>query len=54
MRLLLCLGEDIVRGFAKEDDCVFRMKQNLAQMQNGETFESLIPAPFREKPEDKN
>lgn len=49
-----CLAEDIVRGFAKEDDCVFRMKQNLAQMQNGETFESLIPAPFRETNDDND
>ncbi len=42
------LAEDIVRGFASEDDCVFRMKQNLAQMENSDEFESLIPAPFRE------
>lgn len=48
------LAEDIVRGFAKEDDCVFRMKQNLAQLGHSDEFESLIPAPFREKPEDKN
>ncbi len=48
------LAEDIVRGYAKEDDCVFRMKQTLAQLQNGGEFESLIPAPFREKPEYKN
>ncbi|MBQ6935380.1 MAG: 4Fe-4S binding protein [Clostridia bacterium] len=46
------LAEDIVRGFAQEDDCVFRMKQNLAQMQNSDEFESLIPAPFREIQED--
>ena len=42
------LAEDIVRGLASEDDCVFRMKQNLAQMENSNEFESLIPAPFRE------
>ena len=46
------LAEDIVRGFAHEDDCVFRMKQTLAQMQNSDEFESLIPAPFREIQED--
>lgn len=46
------LAEDIVRGFAHEDDCVFRMKQNLAQMQNSGEFESLIPAPFRETQND--
>jgi len=46
------LAEDIVRGFANEDDCVFRMKQNLAQMQNSDEFESLIPAPFRETQND--
>ncbi len=45
------LAEDIVRGFAKEDDCVFRMKQNLEQMNNGDDFTSLIPAPFRQKKE---
>ena len=45
------LAEDIVRGFAHEDDCVFRMKQNLAQMENSDEFESLIPAPFRETSE---
>lgn len=46
------LAEDIVRGFAHEDDCVFRMKQNLAQMENSDDYESLIPAPFREIPDD--
>ncbi len=45
------LAEDIVRGSAHEDDCVFRMKQNLAQMKNSDEFESLIPAPFRETSE---
>lgn len=48
------LAEDIVRGFASEDDCVFRMKQNIAQLGNGDEFERLVPAPFRENTDDKN
>ncbi len=47
------LAEDIVRGFGKEDDCVFRMKQNLEQMENSNDFTSLIPAPFRQSKEEK-
>lgn len=27
------LAEDIVRGFAKEDDCIFRIKENLATLE---------------------
>jgi hypothetical protein len=28
------------------------MKQNLAQLENSDNFESLIPAPFRETPDE--
>ncbi len=42
------LAEDVVRGFAKETDCVFRAREEF----KNEKYESFIPAPFRNKKED--
>ena len=40
------LAEDIVRGFAKETDCIFRLRDQL----DAPLFKDIFPAPFR-KPE---
>jgi Na+-translocating ferredoxin:NAD+ oxidoreductase RNF subunit RnfB len=37
------LADDIVRGFASENDCVFRLREGL----NVDCLQELIPAPFR-------
>ncbi len=43
------LAEDVVRGFAKETDCVFRARQGLRDNLSEEEYKAIIPAPFREK-----
>lgn len=45
------LAEDIVRGFASDHDCVFRMKQDLEKLGGSAELNELIPAPFRESQE---
>ena len=40
------LAEDIVRGYAKETDCIFRLRDQL----DAPLFKDIFPAPFR-KPE---
>ncbi len=46
------LAEDVVRGFASEQDCVFRAREELQEIDEGDMLSSFIPAPFREKKED--
>ena len=41
------LAEDIVRGMASEQDCVFFMSKQAKSTE----FENYIPAPFRKKEE---
>lgn len=43
------LAEDIVRGFASEHDCVFRIKKDIEQLDKGVNLDTLIPAPFRKR-----
>ncbi len=46
------LAEDVVRGFASEQDCVFRAREELQEIESSTKLERIIPAPFREKKED--
>ncbi len=46
------LAEDVVRGFANEQDCVFRAREELHEMEGSHKLKRIIPAPFREKKED--
>lgn len=52
------LAEDIVRGYTTEQDCIFRIKEEIEEAGLGGTAESFIPPPFRRKKEgsllDKN
>ena len=43
------LAEDIVRGFGHPDDCVFRLRENLHEIDTAEELSKVIPAPFRKK-----
>ncbi len=43
------LAEDIVRGFGDPDDCVFRLRENLHEIDTAEELQKVIPAPFRKK-----
>ncbi len=40
------LAEDIVRGYASVDDCIFRLKDKMAS-EGKDNIEHLIPVPFR-------
>lgn len=46
------LAEDVVRGFASEQDCVFRAREEIHDLGNSTSLNRIIPAPFREKKED--
>jgi ferredoxin len=46
------LAEDVVKGFASEQDCVFRAREELQDIDDGDVLSSIIPVPFREKKED--
>lgn len=43
------LAEDVVRGFTTEQDCVFRARQQLEEIDGTEELNNIIPAPFRTK-----
>ncbi len=43
------LAEDIVRGYTTEQDCIFRIKEELESTGLGQAAEDLIPPPFRKK-----
>ncbi|MBR5442199.1 MAG: ferredoxin, partial [Clostridia bacterium] len=43
------LAEDIVRGYGHPDDCVFRLRENLHEIDTPEELSRVIPAPFRQK-----
>ncbi len=46
------LAEDVVRGYASEQDCVFRAREELHDIKGAHQLSRIIPAPFREKKED--
>ena len=46
------LAEDVVRGYTTEHDCVFRAREELHELDNTESLDRFIPAPFREKKDD--
>ena len=46
------LAEDVVRGYTTEHDCVFRAREELHEIDNTESLDRFIPAPFREKKDD--
>ncbi|MBO1679039.1 [Fe-Fe] hydrogenase large subunit C-terminal domain-containing protein [Bittarella massiliensis (ex Durand et al. 2017)] len=41
-------AEDVVRGFAQEGDCIFRMREELEEYESGE-MKSFVPLPFRKE-----
>lgn len=45
------LAEDVVRGFGNENDCVFRTRENIKNLDidSTEQLNRFIPAPFRKK-----
>jgi len=43
------LAEDVVRGFTTEQDCVFRAREELQELDSSDSLDRFIPAPFREK-----
>ena len=45
------LAEDIVKGYTTEHDCVFRAREELQEINSGESLDRFIPAPFRDKKE---
>ena len=48
------LAEDIVRGYASVDDCIFRIKNEMATKELAENeIDKLIPVPFRGIDEEK-
>ena len=46
------LAEDVVRGFATEQDCVFRAREELQDIEDADVLSTFIPAPFRDIKED--
>ncbi len=41
-------AEDVVRGYTTEQDCVFRAREELQELETDEELDRFIPAPFRE------
>lgn len=41
------LAEDIVMGFASEEDCIFRMRERMQYMAGGGDADEYLPPPFR-------
>lgn len=46
------LAEDIVRGYTTEQDCIFRIKEEIEGAGLGGTADAFIPPPFRKKKEE--
>lgn len=47
------LAEDVVRGFASVDDCIFKFRENVASfVDNIHKLEFPFPQSYREKPDD--
>ena len=45
------LAEDVVRGYGNENDCVFRTRETIENIDidSTEQLQQFIPAPFRKK-----
>jgi hypothetical protein len=41
------LAEDVVLGFAAEDDCIFRMRERVQYMTGSDDTDAYLPPPFR-------
>lgn len=41
------LAEDVVLGFAREDDCIFRMRERLQVLGGFTDADAYLPPPFR-------
>ena len=41
------LAEDIVLGFASEEDCIFRMRERMQYMTGSDDADAYLPPPFR-------
>ena len=47
------LAEDIVMGFASEEDCIFRMRERMQYMSGTGDADEYLPPPFRKSQEDE-
>ena len=45
------LAEDVVLGFASEDDCIFRVRERMQGLTTGGEADAYLPPPFRKGPE---
>ena len=45
-------AEDIVRGYTTEQDCIFRAREEIQEIETSEELDRFIPAPFRESSKD--
>ncbi len=43
------LAEDVVLGFASEEDCIFRMRERMQYITGGEDADVYLPPPFRKE-----
>ena len=46
------LAEDIVQGFASEDDCIFRMRERMQYLMGDGDADEYLPLPFRKRDEE--
>lgn len=47
------LAEDVVLGFASEEDCIFRMRERMMYLSGTGDAEQYLPPPFRQRREGK-
>jgi hypothetical protein len=45
------LAEDVITGFASEEDCIFRMRERMQYMAEGGDADEYLPPPFRKTAE---
>ncbi|MDL2273228.1 4Fe-4S binding protein [Oscillospiraceae bacterium OttesenSCG-928-G22] len=45
------LAEDIILGFASEEDCIFRMRERMQYLTGGGDADEYLPPPFRQSKE---
>lgn len=47
------LAEDIVLGYASEDDCIFRMRERMQYLMGSGDADEYLPLPFRKRDEEE-
>ena len=49
------LAEDIVRGYATEDDCIFKLRESMQTLARSiANLGSIIPGAYRSQPEEES